>query len=674
MRCLSRLLRPRSIAVLGGVWAEKVILQCQKMNYRGKLWAVHPHRRKMGGIPCVSRLAELPMAPDAAFIGVNRHASITAAAELSAMGAGGAVCFASGFAEAGGKALQSRLVAAAGDMPILGPNCYGMINYVDGVAVWPDQHGGRQSARGAAIIGQSSNILINLSSQRRGLPLSYLIAAGNQAQCRVTDIAANLLEDQRVSVIGFYLESIGDAVAFAEMAALAAKKNVSLVALVAGKSRLARRTTASHTAALMADGASLSAFLRRCGVAEIASMGEFLETLKLLHTHGALAGTRLVSLSCSGGEAALAADLAAQRQLRFLPFTAKQKSALQKTLGTRVRVANPLDYHTYIWHDQQALRETYAAATSGRHDCAFLIFDFPRADRCCTDEWKMPLSAFIAAAGKKCAVVASLPENMPEDIAESLLAAGIAPLCGLEDALSAMRAAAALGGKPDCAKGWRPWAAGACDNGDLANEFDAKNLLQAGGIVVPRGAMVKKRAQAMAIFRTLNIKRAAVKLLGVAHKTDVGGVQLNVTAQSLSAVIAAMPAGELLLEEMIEDTVAELLIGVRRCRVFGATLTVGMGGVQAEVLADTQTLILPATAADIRRAMAQLKLLPRRRGGRGTAANLTAAAQTAAAVGRLLMRHPHLLEIEINPLILTGGGTAVAADALITMRKKHEHD
>ena len=198
MADLSRLFRPRSIVVLGGWWAENVVAQCVKSGFDGDIWPVHPKRETMAGIPCLRSLDDLPSAPDAAFLGINRHAAIEATATLSAMGCGGAVCFASGFAETGDTDLQAALVAAAGPMPLLGPNCYGVLNYLDGAMLWPDQHGGCQVERGVAIISQSSNIAINISMQARGLPIAYMACVGNQAQTSLTDMARSLLADDRV--------------------------------------------------------------------------------------------------------------------------------------------------------------------------------------------------------------------------------------------------------------------------------------------------------------------------------------------------------------------------------------------------------------------------------------------------------------------------------------------
>lgn len=172
---LQRLLRPRHIVVMGGRWAEAVIVSCLDMGFEGEIWPVHPNKAEINGIKAYPSLDALPEPPDAVFLGINRHASIEMIKELSAMGAGGVVAFASGFAEVDdGADLQQELVAAAGIMPVLGPNCYGMINYLDGALLWPDVHGGARVESGVAIITQSSNLSINLTMQTAGLPIAYM--------------------------------------------------------------------------------------------------------------------------------------------------------------------------------------------------------------------------------------------------------------------------------------------------------------------------------------------------------------------------------------------------------------------------------------------------------------------------------------------------------------------
>ena len=168
---LRALLNPTSIAVVGGSWAAAVIEQSERMGFAGDIWPVHPTRAEVRGRRAYASINDLPAAPDATFIGVNRQTTIDVVRDLAARGAGGATCFAAGWAETDdGGALQDQLLAAAGDMPIFGPNCYGLINYLSGATLWPDVHGGERVERGVALICQSSNIAINLSMQQRSLP------------------------------------------------------------------------------------------------------------------------------------------------------------------------------------------------------------------------------------------------------------------------------------------------------------------------------------------------------------------------------------------------------------------------------------------------------------------------------------------------------------------------
>ncbi|MBW1865106.1 MAG: acetate--CoA ligase family protein, partial [Deltaproteobacteria bacterium] len=177
-----RLLKPRSIAVFGGAQAQEVIRQSDRMGYKGKIWPVHPKKTEILGRPVYRSVADLPGSPDAAYVGVNRHLTINIVRDLAALDAGGAVCYATGFIEAGdeGSELQEQLLQASGDMPLVGPNCYGILNYLDGAMLWPDQQGGRRVDEGVAIITMSSNVGFNLTMQRRGLPIAYMISLGNK--------------------------------------------------------------------------------------------------------------------------------------------------------------------------------------------------------------------------------------------------------------------------------------------------------------------------------------------------------------------------------------------------------------------------------------------------------------------------------------------------------------
>ena len=180
---LQRFLSPRHIAFVGGKVAQLAIRRNLELGYRGEMWPVHPTRTEMAGIACYASVDELPAAPDAAFIAVNRDLTIDIVRQLAQAGAGGCVCYAAGFAEMGkqGRLLQEQLVEAAGDMPLVGPNCFGAINYLDKCALWPYLFGGMPVERGAALISQSGNIAMNLTMNDRSVNLTHVIGAGNQS-------------------------------------------------------------------------------------------------------------------------------------------------------------------------------------------------------------------------------------------------------------------------------------------------------------------------------------------------------------------------------------------------------------------------------------------------------------------------------------------------------------
>ena len=683
-RDLSRLFRPRSIAVIGGgAWGPAVVEQCLKMGFAGEIWPVHPARAEMHGVACHRGVDDLPGAPDAAFVGVNRHLTIETVGALAARGAGGAVCFASGFAEAEGEtgegaSLQARLVEAAGGMPVLGPNCYGLINYLDGALLWPDQHGGVRVERGVALIGQSSNMLINLTMQRRSLPLAYCVAAGNQAQTGLAEMAMAVMEDPRVTAVGLHIEGVGDVRAFEAMAARARALGKPVVALKLGRSEQARAATVSHTASLAGADAVGRAFLRRLGIAIVSTLPELLEALKLLHVHGVLPGRDLCSLSCSGGEAALVADAAVGRGVRFRALTEDERGRVRATLGPLVSVANPLDYHTFIWGDGARMAETYAAMLGCGFDLSLLILDFPRDDRCSQAAWECAVDAILDASartGARTAVVASLPEGMPEARAARFLAAGIAPMCGLDETLAAADAAAGI------AEAWaRPPPAPVLPaspvrgGARLLDEAEAKRVLAAHGLAIPDGRVVATPQEAAGAADALGFP-VALKALGVPHKTEAGAVALGLAdAHAVAEAARGMPSGlGFLVERMVGGPVAELIIGVLSDPAHGLALTIGAGGVLAELLADTATLMIPATEEEVGAAVAELRSAALLRGFRGRPrGDLEAVVRAVMAVQDFAAANAgRLLELDINPLIVTPEG-AVAADALVRLAETGE--
>jgi acyl-CoA synthetase (NDP forming) len=716
MTRLNHLLRPGTIAVIGGGgFAPNVVRQCLKMGFSGEVWPVHPSRAEVAGVKAYASVADLPAAPDATFIGVNRFATIDIVRQLAARGAGGAVCFAAGFLEAGaddadGARLQRELIEAAGDMPIIGPNCYGLINYADGALLWPDQHGGVRLAegeRGVAIITQSSNIAINMTMQRRGLPLAYLMTAGNQAQTGLSEMALGLIEDERVSALGLHIEGFDAVSGFERLAARARELRKPIVAMKVGRSAQARAATVSHTASLAGSDAASDAFLRRLGIARVDTIPSFLETLKLLHASGPLTGNRISSMSCSGGEASVMADAAEGRKVLFPALSDEHKTAVGATLGPLVAIANPLDYHTFIWNDEPAMTAAFSAFVSGGFDFNMLVLDFPRADRCSDADWWPTVNAFETAlktneaAG---AIVASMPENLPEDYCAGLIARGIVPLYGIPEAMDAAEAAAfigeawlglsstPLGGRGGPAKPGRSGGEASARNphsaspgsaplplkggeeGRQLDEAEAKALLARTGLPIPQGRRVSGVEEAVQVAREIGYP-VAVKALGLAHKSEHGAVRLNLPDEMAvtGAARGLLPLGTgLYVERMVEGGVAELIVGVTRDPLFGPVMTIGTGGVLVELLKDSATLLLPASREEVDAALRSLRLFPLLDGYRGRPkADLAAAIDAILGIAAFAVDNAGLIEeLDINPLIVCEDGQgAWIADALLVTRE-----
>lgn len=664
---LARTLNPRSIALFGTSPAQSVIEQCLKLGFTGELWPVHPTRETLAGIKCFKSVADLPSAPDVAFVAVNRNATIDVVKQLAKIGAGGAVCYASGFAESGlnGIALQEKLVTAAATMPLLGPNCYGYINALDGVALWPDQHGCKSLTSGVAIVSQSGNVGLNITLQQRGLNLAYLVTVGNQAVAGIEECLEVFINDSRVTAIGLFIEAIVDPVRFAKLAYYANKRNLRIVALQTGRSQAGAMIAASHTASLAGRRSAYEALFERCGVAMVDTPIELIETLKLLDQGGALTGNKLVSLSCSGGEASLVADLSEKTSLRFEPFSTEQHARISSTLTELVTVGNPFDYHTFMWGDRAATAKTFTQVMDGPQDATLLILDTPPRDDQDSQTWVIAAQSLGDAAqatNNRGVIVATLPECTTLAIRDAAHAANLVVLQGLHEALVALNAAAWLA---DNQAGDPPAQVVTALKTKLIDEADAKLMLQKNGVDVPTG--VRCARSDIADMASKIGFPITLKGLGLAHKSEVGAVKVGLqNKHELDSALAMMPSeiNEFLVEQTVVNVVAEVLVSIRRDAPVGWLITLGAGGVYTELWRDTTFLLAPVDDEQILGSLAKLRIAPLLNGFRGKpAGNLNALVALIQNVISTAMNN-NLVEIELNPVLVTPN-TAVAVDALM---------
>jgi acetate---CoA ligase (ADP-forming) len=659
----------------------------RQLGFAGAIYAVNPQRQTLAGIPCIASIAELPETPDAAFIAVKREPAIEMVAELARRGTGGAVVYASGFAEHGphGKALQDELIAAAGAMAIMGPNCYGYINALDRVSPWPDEHGLAPCHRGVVIATQSGNMAVNFAMMRRALPVAGIYTLGNQAGIDMAALLDGLVDDQRVSAVGLHIEGLKDVPAFAAAAAKAFAARKPVVVLKTGRSEQGAKVALSHTSSLAGTDELYDALFERYAIARVGSVSAFAESLKLLHHGGPLAGNRIVSMSCSGGEAALVADMAMGRNVSFPAFDEETRDRVAATLNEYVVVDNPLDYHTFIWNHEDKLFATFSAVLSGGFDCAMLVLDIPTRPPMDPKSWILTADTFsnaAAATAARAVTVSTLHESMPDAVAERLSAAGVAPLLGLDDALTALEAAGFIGaswarGEPEPPlRRVPPPDAGPAR---LMSEHAAKAELSAYGLAIPHGILCTPE-EAPAVARQLGfpvVLKASNPAL--AHKTEAGGVALNLISEAEVAHAARRMAGlsgEVLVEQMVQDAVCELIVGIKADAQFGLALVIGAGGVYAELWRDSVTLLLPTDRAKIAEALSRLHVTKLIDGFRGRTGDREAAISAIQSVARFAVDHAASLEeLDVNPLmVLASDKGAIAADALIRMRECSRSD
>lgn len=688
---LQRVLRPRHVAVIGGDAAEEAARQLDGIGFTGEVWPVNPRRSAMAGRTCFSGVATLPEAPDAALVATPAEACPDVFAALNARGAGGGVCFAAGFREEGDDALQRALVDAAGDCALLGPNCHGILNYLDGVALWPDEHGGERVDAGVAVISQSGNIALNATFEQRGVPLACVIGTGNQAQLEIADFIDALLDDPRVSAIGLFIEGLDDAARFAAAATRALQQGVPLVALKVGASEAGSRASMSHTAVLTGSDAVFDALFESLGIVRARTLAEWLETLKLFAVNGPLAGPAVLSLSCSGGEAALMGDLLAAAGLTLPAPPAERVPALAEAFRIPpASVGNPLDYNTRIWGDAVACARGFEAALATGADTGVLLLDFPPSDDGTAGNWRAALDGYLAAAGRgntPAVVLSTLPEALPDAARGACFAAGVAPLQGLAEGCRALGHAsryATLRGHLLARGGPWPGPAGGVSAGvqpgTALDESASKATLAARGLPVPQGEVCREEAVAEAAARIGYPVVIKALVPDLAHKSDAGAVAVNVAGAvaARSAVTGmrerlahqGLHAERWLVEGMVTDAVAELIVGVKRDPLVGPVLVVGSGGVLAELMADVRTVLLPTSAAQVREALESTGAGQQMLGFRGGEAGDMAAAVTAclSVADYAVAEADRLVELDVNPLIVRPAGRgAVAADALIAL-------
>ncbi len=690
----ARLLAPRTMAFIGGGQVEATLKTLRQQDYAGDVYVVNPKRSEIAGYKCIPSIADLPVSPDAAFLAVNADATITALRELSAMKAGGVVCYASGFSEIGAAGFERNLafVEAAGDMAVVGPNCYGLVNYVNHGSIWPALYPKLQNSRGAAVISQSGNVTGHLVSNGRSVPYSYLISAGNQAVLGFEDYIDYLIDDPNVTCLGLFMEGIRDVAAFSQAALRARAKRIPVIVCRSGRSELGAVMAASHTSSLAGQNEYYEALFARLGVIQTDTVPQFLEMMKLASITAPLEGERITVFSSSGGDNGLAADYCSFAGLELPQPSQQQKDIIKPTLPDFGHVSNPLDFTAGYWGSEELLTPMFTTMLNGDYDAAMLVIDYPPVgspykDKSAHQAMDRALAAAGKIAGKPVFHASVNTESIPPEDAEALIAQGIVPLNGLHDAAQVVakwanyckmvgrdnrQGDAALESKVPFAVTALP------SNGVTVNEAESKRRLNSYGVNVPNGNIltIETIRELPEIFDAPMVLKVLHDQL--AHKTEVGGVALNIrsrtdaiaAAERMVASVkqhdASIELTTFLMEPMQAAPLAELIVGVKHDPLFGLVLVIGAGGILVELLKDATPLLLPVSRADVENALRGLKSFALLDGFRGKSkVQLEPVIDAIMAIAAYAGDHRHnLLELDVNPLML-GTNSAVAVDALI---------
>ena len=692
---LTRLLRPASIAVLGatdrpGTYAAQTLLNLEALGYGGEVWGVNPKRDEVLGRPCVPTIEALPLAVDAVVVAIPAAGVPEVIEQAGARGCGGAVVFAAGFGEVStGRPLQHALIDAARRhrLPVCGPNCDGIVVMERGVAMWGDALLPRDPGP-VALISQSGNLAVNALTSRRGLRFHTVITSGNQAVVGADTYLRFLAEEEGIRAIALYVEDdVGPGLC--EALAACAERGVRVAVLKIGSSPVGARVAAAHSASLAGDQRVFRSLIQEAGAVWAEDAHELLELAKTLAVprrsrRGEVATapasvSGLAIMTCSGGDSAQGADECAELGIPLPELSAATRARLEELLPAAATAANPLDYTGILWGERDALAELVRAlGEDPAIDQVLVYYDQPPGIEGTTEEsWRAVREAIIEGARRSpvaTMVSSTLPELLDDDAAWRFAQEGLATAAGLRTGLRCVAAARTCAGDPArmreiSAQALRAARASEAET-EWLGEHESKELLRAAGLPVVAGRLVGNEEDAAEALAELG-GSIALKLsaASIQHKTELGALELGIDsadgariAYRRLASLAASVNGTVLAERMAAPGI-ELLVAARTDAVVPA-LVVGLGGTATELLDAVAIVPLPADADRVKRALLAARFAPLLTGLRGgDGVDLEAAARLAAHAGELLLE-AGLVEIELNPVLVSAAG-AVAVDALV---------
>lgn len=698
---LARFFNPRSVAVVGASGSAAGFggrTYANLAGFQGDVFPVNPKYASMGDRPCYASLRDLPRAPDCVVLAVPRAAVLDAVRQCVEIGAGGVVIFASGFGETGRRedAQQERelvRIAASSGLPILGPNCMGLIDTASGLnasfAIVPPQP--PREHRAIAIVSQSGAMgMALMQASVRGIGFTHMVTAGNSVNIDVADVIDYLLGTPDCKAIACSFEGLREPLKLLRIGEKARAAGKVIVVHKLARSQAGADAALSHTGALAGSHAYYEALFERAGIVSVDSYEALLETAVFFARamHVAAPGTAM--MSGSGGAAIMAADCAAAHGVDMPPFGARATEVIRGFLPDFGALRNPCDLTAAVLNDPKAV-PACAEAVLAQDDIGFLVVSQQMAGGA---PGRTAAMAEVARRSGKVICVVWLSEWLQGPESREAEDGGRLPLFRSMGrcmaAIARLRAWREAEQRRAAAPRLAPAAADAQARSRLASistavatEREAKEVLRAYGVRTVSERLVQSAAEAVEAARAVG-GPAVLKIESpdIPHKTEAGGVALNVSGDDavrraydriLTSARAFAPQARIngvLVQPQLPAGV-EMLVGGRVDPLFGPVLVVGLGGQFVELLRDTATALCPVNPAQARALLGRLKARAALDGFRGAApVDIGALCAAICRISELLADQQDAIgEMEANPLICAGGDV-LAVDALITLKGK----
>lgn len=684
---LRPLLSPRSVVLIGvGHRPEsvgrRVLANLVSAQFTGTIAIVHPHEHEIDGIACVHSITELDPVPDLAVIAVPAEAVTRTVAECGRRGVPAAIVLSAGFAEFGpaGAEAQAELlrVARAHGVRLLGPNCLGVVNTAPAVHLNATFAPMPTTTGGLAIASQSGALGIGLiqAADRLGIGLAQFVSLGNKADISTNDLLLAWETEPQISTIALYLESFGNPQKFARIARRVSRTK-PIVAIKSGRSVAGQRAGLTHTAAAAASEAAVDAMFDQAGVVRVEDLGGLLDACRVLTSCQRPRGPRIGIVGNSGGPEILAADAAVSAGLEVNPLSERLQDYLRRAAPALAASTNPVDLGAAVTPDHLEAA-TRVLLASGEIDLVLAVITptsvaepaaLLEAVQRVAGSMAKPLTAVVTGApdtSRPVALDRALPVfEFPEPAARAL---------GVLWRYSRIRAELGEPVTPPVTPAPKPAAdlvhQALLDGAEWLPPDQTAKLLALYGVSVAPYRLVASPDACAAAATELGFP-VAIKAAGpVAHKTELGGVQLDVedeaAARRAYAKVADLTGGAVLVQPMLTGDVEVLVGGLRDLR-FGPLVAVGAGGVLTDLMDDRQILIAPVTPARVAVALKQLRMARLLTGFRGRRpVSTTALARLVHRVGQLVAELPEVAELDLNPVVCHGN-SLIVTDAKIRL-------